>query len=62
VSTLTQAVVKPAQADLDQQRAFVERQHVERQLNAAMTQTYAQTKRRQQITGMVRIFQGFTIY
>ena len=56
--SLTQAVIKPVQADLDRQRAFVERQHIERQLNAAMAQTYAQNKRHRQIASMVRFSQG----
>jgi len=57
-SSLTQAVIKPVQADLDRQRAFVERQHIERQLNAAMAQAYAQNKRHRQIASMVRVSQG----
>lgn len=57
-SSLTQAVIKPVQADLDRQRAFVERQHIERQLNATMAQAYAQNKRHPQITSMVRVSRG----
>ncbi|KAJ3555198.1 hypothetical protein NP233_g12262 [Leucocoprinus birnbaumii] len=51
-SAPSQAPVKPTKAEIDRQRALVERQHVERQLNAAMAQAYTQAKTRQQVSGM----------
>lgn len=49
-----QVVVKQSPADLERQRAFIEKQLVERELNAAMAQVHAQAKAQQQIAGMVR--------
>lgn len=37
-------------------RNLVEREHVERQLNAAMAQVHAQAHTQKRIAGMVRIF------